>query len=417
LQSIVDRDNDNDSKLYITNYDKWAYGFYKKYFGGRPNIVSGVKQTNLIELAKKDVNFDNNKIKQLSVEFLNDEFAYLKSYQISKQDYLDNPRRGMGAEKRFGAFDKVCIWELFEAYNNLLAKKEMMDFNDVSIAIFDYMNSSNYYRQPFRNVIIDEAQDFSPIQMRVLSKLAANHISLFADGAQRIYQTGLSWKKLGVNIVGRSMELSKNYRNDSNIAFAASSILRNDIDKSEYTKIETTKMLGNKPLLVKANNMKEQLEFIAEEINKIDDYSKSVAILTRFKNLNKIISNSIRKNTRRNVSVISNGINSALLNDNSIKLSTLHSAKGLEFDYVFIVDISESSLSFIINKNQGIDSEEQIAREKRLLYTGMTRAKENVSMTYSGELPRILEDIDHNLLEHIDLVSDSFVPFNHKMIA
>ena len=110
-------------------------------------------------------------------------------------------------------------------------------------------------------------------------------------------------------------------------------------------------------------------------------------------------------------------MSNAMMKDNSIKLSTLHSAKGLEFDYVFILDISQSSLNFIINKNQGFDSEEIIAREKRLLYTGMTRAKEQLTMIYKNELCSLFEDIDHNLLDHININCENDVNIIHKLTA
>ena len=57
-------------------------------------------------------------------------------------------------------------------------------------------------------------------------------------------------------------------------------------------------------------------------------------------------------------------------------LSTLHSAKGLEFDEVFLPDLNEGVLPSV--KAAGAAS---IEEERRLLYVGMTRARERLTMT------------------------------------
>ncbi len=64
---------------------------------------------------------------------------------------------------------------------------------------------------------------------------------------------------------------------------------------------------------------------------------------------------------------------------NSTKLMTLHSAKGLEFDYVFIVGVEDGILPYWKSKN----SLEDIEEERRLLYVGITRAKKEVYLLYT----------------------------------
>lgn len=63
------------------------------------------------------------------------------------------------------------------------------------------------------------------------------------------------------------------------------------------------------------------------------------------------------------------------LNPNSVTLATLHSSKGLEFDYVFIVDVNEGIMPY-----KKAILEKDIEEERRLFYVGMTRAKKALSI-------------------------------------
>ena len=70
--------------------------------------------------------------------------------------------------------------------------------------------------------------------------------------------------------------------------------------------------------------------------------------------------------------------------DNSsdvVLLMTLHSAKGLEFDYVFMVGMEEN----IFPHNNSIYSNIRFEEERRLCYVGMTRAKKRLYMIYANQ--------------------------------
>ncbi|NLI56631.1 UvrD-helicase domain-containing protein, partial [bacterium] len=68
-----------------------------------------------------------------------------------------------------------------------------------------------------------------------------------------------------------------------------------------------------------------------------------------------------------------------------ITLMTVHSAKGLEFNSVFIVGLEEGLFPHF----KSLLSNEDIEEERRLLYVAMTRAKENLYLTYSMRRTRM----------------------------
>jgi superfamily I DNA/RNA helicase len=66
---------------------------------------------------------------------------------------------------------------------------------------------------------------------------------------------------------------------------------------------------------------------------------------------------------------------------NEVTLMTLHSSKGLEFDVVFLMGMEEE----ILPHKKTITENSDISEERRLCYVGMTRAREQLYMTYAKQ--------------------------------
>ena len=109
-------------------------------------------------------------------------------------------------------------------------------------------------------------------------------------------------------------------------------------------------------------------------------------------------------------------------NDNVVTLMTVHSAKGLEFDYVFIVGLEEG----IFPHMNSSDSTDEIEEERRLCYVAVTRAKKALRLVNTKKrtiygitnfsLPsRFISEIDDEYLE-VELVEDNFEINNNYKI-
>lgn len=98
--------------------------------------------------------------------------------------------------------------------------------------------------------------------------------------------------------------------------------------------------------------------------------------------------------------------NDVNVNDKRVQLMTMHLSKGLEFEVVFLVGLEEG----IIPNSRVIDEGGDIDEERRLLYVGMTRAKQILTLSGANErkkfgesIPttpsRFLQEIDQTFLE------------------
>lgn len=75
---------------------------------------------------------------------------------------------------------------------------------------------------------------------------------------------------------------------------------------------------------------------------------------------------------------LSKNIDHLMENDNRVPVITLHQAKGLEFDNVFIVGVAEDEIPHYYSKKEG-----RIEEERRLFYVGMTRGKKRLIISNS----------------------------------
>lgn len=403
----------------IVNFHSWAYRFAGI---GYDTTILKPEQINIIENIKRSGKVINSNLLNKSSEFFLEEISWIKGKLFnSRTEYLEAKRIGRGISDRVTASDKETIWSIYTMYSEELKNRGKKDFDDYAIISLQKIENDSSWEPPFTHIIIDEAQDLNKAQILVISKLVSQEtesISIIADAAQRIYKSGFTWSEVGLNVRGgRTIEFKKNYRNSVHIARAALSLLENEEDKSEFTVVETALSGGEKPTLSLLGSFEEQLAYLKDELQNL-------------KNTGKINSTIVLHRTNDGVNRIqhylnTNGFQTELVRSNlpvryesdSIKISTMSSVKGLEFDNVFIMDLTDEIIPYPPGFIE-TDDEFHISTERRLLYTCMTRARNILFLIGDKNNPsRYIAEIDANFLNKVSTLpsecalNDDYLPF------
>lgn len=247
-------------------------------------------------------------------------------------------------------------------------------------------------KPPFaRCVLVDEAQDLSANELRLLISLS-DHLQtdtffMAADSAQRIFKRHTSPSHVGLDVVGRAYVLRKNYRNTIQILRTARVLLESydiaELDEAgEQPRIDVDFPLreSGAPEIIRFDAVDDEVHWVAVEIKRLQKEENAtigsgIAVLARSKRYRDAVE----------AALSSYGIESATLRDdvvaasNIVKISTIESAKGHEFSVVFLIGMVEGVIP------QEDASDDEIVRDAAVLYVAMTRARDRVILTWSRQ--------------------------------
>ncbi len=223
-------------------------------------------------------------------------------------------------------------------------------------------------------------------------------------------------RKLGA----KTLDTVREFAIKHNLSFFDAMLLANEIEEIPESKAKVledfVKLIKNLQEKNKETPASGMIKFVLDETG----YKKmindgSVEGEARIENINELISvahkyNDLESGVSLNifleeVSLISD-LDSLDDEDNAVTLMTVHSAKGLEFPYVFIAGLEEG----IFPHNRSLMDPGELAEERRLMYVAMTRAMEKLYLIHArsrmlyGESranapSQFLADIDEQFIE------------------
>jgi DNA helicase-2/ATP-dependent DNA helicase PcrA len=452
--------------------------FWPQVFGGRaPDLLT--TKTGFITQAITRADLQGT-LSITSRDLMRDiasEIEWAKSSQVVPEDYVNESSKRTQKPR----INPEQIAQVYSAYMSLMKQERAMDFEDVLLLTAAMLEEEREVRErvqdQYRYFTIDEYQDISPLQQRVINSWLGSRqeICVVGDPAQTIYSFAGATPVFLNTFTQRFpdaevIRLTSGYRSTPEITLMANTVLRS---ASMGQELVAQNEHGAKPTVAAYKDESAEIEGVVKDIGVLLSEgapAQEVAILARTNNqLNSIekaiaaagLPYQVRNNERffdrtdvreflkgvRTASVIPtegvywldelrtlaqpfltgaamDGIAGLLhlareldaddsfapktlraylrevedrVQQNNpptmpvLTLATLHAAKGLEWERVFLIGVSESILPFD-SGNTGPENQNAIDEERRLFYVGITRAKKDLRMSYRGEPSRFLRE-------------------------
>lgn len=312
-----------------------------------------------------------------------DEIIFLESFNITSLEEYENVVRSNRRVKVIRKNARKYYWYVYRRYQELVHKFYDCDFVGAGQYFLNFRQNKDIQR--YKNIFIDEGQDFPPAALKaIMTLLDDNGTVLFlGDATQEIYGSRLSWKSLGLTVNNKIVRLQKNFRNSIEIGMFATDILESNKWEDETGEILYPKDMighGRKPTIIKVDSQSQSKNAIIEYIKRHD--SESICVL--FYSKSDVVSfSSILKSLNIEVQ---NTVSKDFTSHKKVTVSTFYSVKGLEFDTVILANFNSKFLDSIdyISKD---NKEEIISLATKLFYVATTRAKLNLLIFYDDDLP------------------------------
>lgn len=296
-----------------------------------------------------------------------------------------------GRKRPLPALIRGLVWDVYEEYRRACDEGDeaVVDWERVLMLALDAVSQ----RPPtsrYSAIVVDEAQDIPEVGIRFLLELLEDgnrgRMLVIGDAGQRIYPGGYRLADLGLEIRGRSFPLSVCYRSTDEIMCAVGA-LGQYVSTEEFGEdgvrgvAMSTVRSGPRPRLHEFASVEDEYAWLMSCLDPDDPDLDGTGIL--------VLSNRLAEEWRARLEAA--GIGSVPLEQYhgrsvpGVKIGTYHRAKGLEFSRLFLPGLDGRYPPC------DRDDPDEMIEKGSLLYVAMSRARDELDISYSGRPSMFLE--------------------------
>ncbi|MGF1756081.1 DNA helicase IV [Vibrio makurazakiensis] len=358
-----------------TNFKRWQKHLSKwpiAYLTGDDELGSHASNPKLI-------NWLENQLDQLTASGLTK-----KEVQQQLVDHADYTRLNS---------ELSLAWPCVTAWQKMLKENKHIDFSTMISRATQYVENGKF-APPWKFIMIDEYQDISPDRLALVESICAQ---VNTEQRTSIFAVGDDWQSI-YQFAGADVDLTTGFKDRFN--------------SSTIHHLDTTYRFNNQLGEVANRFVQENPRQLPKELNSFKQQKQKSVYTAPSKDTEKILGQ-INNQAKQKKSVLLLGRNHyhkpELLEDwqkiyTSIDISfmTCHASKGKEADFVIILAVDEGQ--FPAKKKQlhvdgALTQSSDLfpyAEERRLFYVAMTRAKEKVWITHSGDGSGFVQELHEN---------------------
>lgn len=275
-------------------------------------------------------------------------------------------------------------------HSKKIFKNKYLEKEDLSPLIYikNKLKGSHSLGKKFGHIVVDEAQDLSPMQMLILKEISSNNsFTIVGDLSQGIHSyRGINdWDEITKNIFQNKrieyLTIKKCYRSTREIMNFANGVIES-LNKKNLPLAQPVLRSGNKPFVINKNCIEDIIGDIKEKIKAFrkKEY-KSIAIICKTDKECNEVYEKLKKQKCKNIQLITS---KDIEYKGEVVIIPSYLAKGLEFDIVMVYDCS---------KDNYIRDELHI----KLLYVAITRALHQLYIYFKNEPSELIDEINTNL--------------------
>jgi mRNA-degrading endonuclease RelE of RelBE toxin-antitoxin system len=335
LRRLIANEPQLGERIDVHSIDAIGIRLYESRFG-KANLASGKDIAEFIQQSAAET--PDHKFRQ---RFLRTEWDQIvDAWQIDSSDAYANVSR-LGRKTKIPKKQQAILWSIFQKVREKLSARSLITHSELFTKLATSIANEKFV--PFDFAVVDEAQDLTVAHLRFFAALGGNRPnSLFFAGdlGQRIFQQPFSWIELGVDIRGRSQNLSVNYRTSHQIRTQSDRLLdaeMSDLEGNLQDRSGTVSVFnGPAPTIKLFKNEQEEIDGVSEWISErtregvvpyeFAIFVRSAAQISRAR--------AAAEKAKIPFKILDEKIEAA---GNYASISTMHLAKGLEFRAVVVM--------------------------------------------------------------------------------